>query len=89
MVLIIPQLLQLEEPLYLFHFIAGTNRDFVRVTYTRVPDWMIGFIDRLYEYIPLGTTGNTALSLIYILQFTFTHALGFSVFGSRLLATDL
>jgi hypothetical protein len=31
----------------------------------------------------------TALSLINILQFTVTHALGFSVFTSRILATDL
>jgi hypothetical protein len=31
----------------------------------------------------------TALSLIYILQFTVTYALGFSAFTSRILATDL
>jgi hypothetical protein len=30
----------------------------------------------------------TALSLIYTLQFTVRHALGFSVFTSRILATD-
>jgi hypothetical protein len=38
----------------------------------------------------LLNTLNTALSLIYtILQFTVAHALGISVFTSRLLATDL
>jgi hypothetical protein len=36
-----------------------------------------------------GTTGNTALSLIYTFRFTVTHALRFSVFTSRILATDL
>jgi hypothetical protein len=37
----------------------------------------------------LRTTGNTALPLFYtILQFTAAHALGFSVFTSRILATD-
>jgi hypothetical protein len=35
-------------------------------------------------------TGNTALSLIYpFFHFTVAHALGFSIFTSRLLATDL
>jgi hypothetical protein len=49
---------------------------------------MIGFIDTLYT--PLGTTGNySAIYDLRTLQLTVTHALGFSVFTSRILATDL
>jgi hypothetical protein len=54
----------------------------------QVLDWMIWFIDILY--IQLGTTGNyTAIVVLHTLQFTVTHELGFSVFTSRILATDL
>jgi hypothetical protein len=54
----------------------------------RFLDWMIGFIDTLHTVI--GTTGNySATADIHTLQFTVTHALGFSVFTSRILATDL
>jgi hypothetical protein len=49
---------------------------------------MIGCIDTLYT--PLGTTGNySAITDLHTLLFTLTHALGFSVFTSRILATDL
>jgi hypothetical protein len=55
----------------------------------RVLDWMIGFIAP-NTVTQLGTTGNySAVAIIQTLQFTVTHALGFSVFTSRVLATDL
>jgi hypothetical protein len=55
------------------------------VTYRRVLDWMIGFIDTLFTQ--LETIGNySAISDLHTLQFTVTHAVGFSVFISRILA---
>jgi hypothetical protein len=48
-------------------------------------DWMFGFIALIHSNRVI--TSNTALSLI--LQFTVTHTLRFSVFTSRVLATDL
>jgi hypothetical protein len=58
------------------------------VTYKRVLDWMIGFIDTLYAV--LGTTGNyTSIDILHTLQLTIIHTLGFSVFTSRILVTDL
>jgi hypothetical protein len=58
------------------------------MTYIRGLDWMIGFIDTLCT--PLGTTGNySAMADLHTLEFTVTHALGFSGFTSRSLAKDL
>jgi hypothetical protein len=60
----------------------------VGVTIDEVLDWMIGFIDTLFTQIE--TTDNySALADLHTLQFTVIHALGFSVFTSRILATDL
>jgi hypothetical protein len=57
------------------------------VTYRRVLDLMIGFIDTLLTQ--LWTRGNySAIADLYILQFTVAHALGFSVFINLILATD-
>jgi hypothetical protein len=50
-------------------------------------DWMIRFIDNLYTQ---AITGNySAITDLHTLQFTVTYALGFSVFISRIVATDL
>jgi hypothetical protein len=47
-----------------------------------------GCTDTLFTQ--LGTTGNySTIADIHTLQFTVTHALGFSVFTIRILATDL
>jgi hypothetical protein len=51
-------------------------------------DWTIGFIDTLY--IKFGTTGNYSTTAdLDTLQITVTHTLVFSVFTSRIMATDL
>jgi hypothetical protein len=49
---------------------------------------VIEFIDTIFT--KLGTIGNySAVADLHTLQFTVTHALRFSVFTSRILATDL
>jgi hypothetical protein len=57
------------------------------VTYTMDLDWVIGFIT------PYTLTSYyrqySAIAILHTLQFTVAHALGFSVFPSRILATDL
>jgi hypothetical protein len=52
-------------------------------------DFMIAFIYRFYT--PLGTTGNYSVIAViqHTLKFTVTHTLVYSVFTSRILATDL
>jgi hypothetical protein len=53
----------------------------------RVLDWMIRFIN--ISYTPLRTTGNySATADLHTLKFTVAHALEFTVFASRILATD-
>jgi hypothetical protein len=58
--------------------------------YRRGLDWMTGFIYTLYT--GLGTTSKySAIAYLHTLQFTAAHTrtLGFSVFTSRILTTDL
>jgi hypothetical protein len=54
---------------------------------------MIGFIDTFYTYTTRDFRQYGAIALPHTLQFTvthtYTHTLGFSVFTSRILATDL
>jgi hypothetical protein len=60
-----------------------------------VLDWMIGFIDTFNIHKTRDYRQYGAIALLHILQFTVTrthartHTLGFSVFISRILATDL
>jgi hypothetical protein len=50
---------------------------------------MIGFIPP-FTFTQFGTTGSySAVAVLRTLQFAVTHALGFSVITSRILATDL
>jgi hypothetical protein len=54
----------------------------------RVLVWMIGFISTSVTTF-LNYIYNSAIAYLYNLQFAVADALGFSVFTSRLLATDL
>jgi hypothetical protein len=49
-------------------------------------DWMIGFIALIHS--SRNYKWYSAIADLHILQFTVTHALGFSVFTNRILATD-
>jgi hypothetical protein len=60
----------------------------VRVTEWRVLLQIIGFISTLVTASP-NYSQYSAIADLRNLQFTVAHALGFSVFTSRLLATDL
>jgi hypothetical protein len=42
-----------------------------------------------YSHTQLRTTGNTATAILHTFQFTVAHALGFFIFTSRILTTDL
>jgi hypothetical protein len=58
----------------------------VGVTIRRDLDW---WMDLLHLYAELLTPSDySAIADLHTLQFTVTHTLGFSVFKSRILATD-
>jgi hypothetical protein len=59
-----------------------------RAEYRRVLEWIIGFIAP-YAFTTRDYRQYSAISILHTFQFTVTHALGFSVFTSRLLATGL
>jgi hypothetical protein len=65
------------------------------MTVTRRGDLQDGTLDRIgfiapYTFTQLGTTGDhSAIAIQHNFQSTASHALGFSVFTSRILATDL
>jgi hypothetical protein len=50
---------------------------------------MIGFINTLYIHTTRDYRQYSAITILHTLQYTVTHALGFSVFTSHLMATDL
>jgi hypothetical protein len=68
------------------YHIATCRGGGVCVTYTRVLDWMIGFIGNLS--IQLVTTINYNAIVIPIFYRSLLHTLVFSVLTSRILATD-
>jgi hypothetical protein len=54
----------------------------------RVLDWMIGFIAS-YTFTARDYRQYSAIAILHTLQFIVAHAVWFSVFTSRILATDL
>jgi hypothetical protein len=68
------------------HMIKVLSR--VLVTTEGVWDWTIGFIDTLYTRQNYRQNSAIADLLVRNIQLTVTHALGFSVFTSRIQATD-
>jgi hypothetical protein len=70
-------------------YTAVTRSDVIYV-YKMV--FLVGWLDLLtpYTFTQFGSTGNYSdIAILYTLQFTAAHALGFSAFISRILATDL
>jgi hypothetical protein len=54
-----------------------------------IPDWMIGFINTLYIHTTQDYRQYSAITDLHTLQFTVTHALGFSAYTSRILAVEI
>jgi hypothetical protein len=50
---------------------------------------MIGFIDTLFTHTTPSYRQYSAIAVLHTFQFNFARALGFSVFTSHILATDL
>jgi hypothetical protein len=61
----------------------------VGVLIKRGLDWMIGFINTLFTHSTRDYTQHSATAILHTFQFTVAHALVFSVFNSRILATTL
>jgi hypothetical protein len=59
-----------------------------RGDYRRGLDWMIGFIAP-YTFTTRDYRQYSAVAVLHTFQFTATNTIGFSVFISRILATDL
>jgi hypothetical protein len=75
--------LDVHERIHWFTIVVTCRGD-----YRRVLDWMIGFIAP-YTFTARDYRQYGAIADLHTLRFTVTHTLGFSVFTSRILATDL
>jgi hypothetical protein len=84
-----PRFLSLFSFLFFFRFLLLylfiLSRVELCVTYRRVLDWISDLLTAYTHHSEL----HSAIADLHTLQFTVTHALGFSVFTSRVLATDL
>jgi hypothetical protein len=76
-------------------FLTSKGKGHLIYIVTRRVDYKRGFgLDvwiycTLYIHTVRDYRQYSAIAILHTLQFTFTHALGFSVFTSRILATDL
>jgi hypothetical protein len=71
-----------------FEVFTSTPKESAGVTIRRVRDWMIGLIAP-YRFTTRDYRQYSNIADLHTLQFTVTHALWFSVFTSRILATNL
>jgi hypothetical protein len=68
--------------------LSHVGRELCALLIRRVLDSMIGFIAP-YTFTTRDYRQHSATADLHTLQFTVTYALGFSVFPSRILATDV